>query len=41
MIEFVYEHAAKTFAYQQKAWYGRESNVFYDAEERRWICEVL
>ena len=41
MIEFMYEHAARTFAYQQKAWFGRESKVFYDAQEKRWICHVL
>ena len=41
MIEFMYEHAARTWAYQQKAWFGRESKVFYDAKERRWICHVL
>ncbi len=41
MIEFMYEHAARTWAYQQKAWFGRESKVFYDAKEKRWICHVL
>jgi len=37
----MYEHAARTWAYQQKAWFGRESKVFYDAKEKRWICHVL
>ncbi len=40
-LEIMYEHAARTFAYQQKAWFGRESKVYYDAEQKYWICEVL
>jgi len=39
MFQFVYEHAARTWAYQQKAWYGRESKVF--KEDGYWFCEVL
>jgi len=38
MIEFVYEHAARNFAYQQKTWFGRKSKVFFDG--KYWICEV-
>ncbi len=39
MIEFGYEHSARTFAYQQKAWYGRESEVFFNG--KYWVCKVL
>jgi|TARA_R100000808_G_scaffold870_1_gene4098 hypothetical protein len=39
MIEFGYEHFARQFAYQQKAWFGRESEVFFNG--KYWVCKVL
>ena len=38
-IEFGYEHFARQFAYQQKAWFGRESEVFFNG--KYWVCKVL
>ena len=38
-IEFGHEHAARNFAYQQKAWYNRESRVFFNG--KYWVCEVF
>ena len=38
IMEFGYEHAARTFAYQQKAWFGRDSEVFFNG--KYWVVEV-
>ena len=44
MNYFAYEHAAQTWAYQQRQWYGRAAEVKEltepTREGARWVVEV-
>jgi|TARA_R110002096_G_scaffold339518_1_gene532834 hypothetical protein len=44
MNYFAYEHAARTWAYQQRQWFGRATEVKELAEPTRegarWVVEV-
>jgi hypothetical protein len=45
MTYFRYKHAAETFAYQQKEWYGRKSEIIQltkaTPEGARWAVKDL
>ena len=45
MNYFAYEHAAQTWAYQQRQWFGRKTKVTKldtpTKEGARWVVEVI